>query len=385
VESESLGEDTRIWAHAHVMLGATVGCNCNIGEGVFVETGAFIGDGVTVKNGVAVWRGVHLEDQVFVGPQAVFTNDKNPRSPRSAHASERYHQESNWLCSTRVERGASIGANATILCGITIGAHALVAAGSVVTRDVPAHALVMGNPARITGKVCACGQRLERDATICRCGKQAPSLNDQPAPRDVFIHPKALVETNIIGEGTRVWAFAHVMKNVVIGSDCNICDGAFLESGCVLGRGVTIKTHVDVGEGVTIKDGVFVGPQVVFTNDLRPRSPRLALATQRYAKKDNWLLPTTVEEGATLGAGVVVSCGITVGAWSFSAAGAVLLQDVPPFALMMGNPARPIGYVCACSAKLDLRDGKAVCGDCGRGYHLYDGTLKPDRPIQLWE
>lgn len=202
---------------------------------------------------------------------------------------------------------------------------------------------------------------------------------------DIFIHPKALVETDTIGAGTRIWANVHVMKNVVIGPYCNICDGAFLESGCVLGRGVTIKTHVDVGEGVTIKDGVFVGPHVVFTNDLRPRSPRLALAAERYVKKSNWLLPTTIEEGATLGAGTVVSCGITIGAWSFAAAGSVLLQDVPPFALMMGNPARPIGFVCACAAKLDLKDGKTICPDCGRGYHLDDRTLKPNEPINLWK
>lgn len=363
---------------------ACIGSNCNIGEGVFIENGAFIGDGVTVKNGVAVWRGVHLEDFVFVGPQAVFTNDKNPRSPRSSEAGERYRHENTWLCATRVEKGASIGANATILCGITIGSHALVAAGSVVTRDIPAHALVMGNPARIVGKVCACGQRLDLNSKTCSCGKHVPDVSNKSA-RDVFIHPKALVETDDIGPGTRIWAFAHVMKNVVIGPDCNICDGAFLESGCVLGRGVTIKTHVDVGEGVTIKDGAFIGPHTVFTNDLRPRSPRLALAKARYADKNNWLSSTIVEEGVTLGAGTVVSSGITIGAWSFAAAGAVLLQDVPPFALMMGNPARPIGYVCACSAKLDVKDGKAVCADCGRGYHLHERTLKPDEPIQLWE
>jgi len=202
---------------------------------------------------------------------------------------------------------------------------------------------------------------------------------------DVFIHPKALVETDAIGPGTRIWANVHVMKNVVIGPDCNICDGAFLESGCAIGRGVTIKTHVDVGEGVTIKDGVFVGPHVVFTNDLRPRSPRLALAAPRYAEKKNWLVPTVVEEGATLGAGVVVSSGITIGAWSFSAAGSVILQDVPPFAFMLGNPARPIGFVCACAAKLNLQDGKAICAECARSYHLRDRALVPDQPIALWK
>ncbi|HMO49566.1 MAG TPA: acyltransferase [Kiritimatiellia bacterium] len=201
----------------------------------------------------------------------------------------------------------------------------------------------------------------------------------------VFIHPQALVETDLIGSGTRVWAFAHIMKGAVIGPDCNICDHSFIESGSVIGRGVTIKTHVDVGEAVTIKDGVFVGPQVVFTNDQRPRSPRLALAKARYAAKENWLRPTVVEEGATLGAGVVVSCGITIGAWSFAAAGAVLLQDVAPFTLVVGNPARPVGYVCACGAPLTLVDGKATCSECGKTYTLQGRTLVPDHPIDLWK
>lgn len=200
----------------------------------------------------------------------------------------------------------------------------------------------------------------------------------------VFIHPKALVETDTIGEGTRIWANVHVMKGVVIGPDCNICDGTFLESGCVIGRGVTIKTHVAVGEGVTIKDGAFIGPHVAFTNDLRPRSPRLNLAAPRYASKQNWLRPTIVEEGATLGAGAVVSCGITVGAWSFSAAGAVLLQDVPRFAMMMGNPARPIGFVCACGCNLQVSEGAATCIECARGYNLTGRELRPSRQIDLW-
>lgn len=201
----------------------------------------------------------------------------------------------------------------------------------------------------------------------------------------VFVHPQALVDSADIGEGTRVWAFAHVMKGAVIGRDCNICDHAFIESGAVLGRGVTIKTHVAVGEAVTIEDGVFVGPHVVFTNDQRPRSPRLPIAASRYAEKANWLQPTVVQTGATLGAGVVVGSGITVGAWSFAAAGAVLLQDVPPFALVMGNPARPIGFACACATKLDVTDGHATCAACGRTYRLDNRTLVPDQPIHPWE
>lgn len=205
------------------------------------------------------------------------------------------------------------------------------------------------------------------------------------ADSNIFIHPKALVETEAIGPGTRVWAHAHIMRGVTIGPQCNICDGVFIESGTVIGRGVTIKPQVALGEGVTIEDGVFIGPGVVFTNDLRPRSPRLALAAPRYADKDTWLLPTRIGTGATLGAGVTVSCGITVGAWSFSAAGAALLQSVPDFALMIGNPARQIGYVCACAENLSLQDGQATCKACGRSYALQQGRLQPTQPIQLWE
>jgi UDP-2-acetamido-3-amino-2,3-dideoxy-glucuronate N-acetyltransferase len=201
----------------------------------------------------------------------------------------------------------------------------------------------------------------------------------------VFIHPQALVESRDIGSGTRIWAFAHVMAGAVIGSDCNICDHSFIEAGAVIGRAVTVKTHVAVCEGVTLRDGVFVGPHAVFTNDRQPRSPRLGLARERYSEKERWLLPTVVGQGATLGAGAVVSCGITIGAWAFAAAGAVVLRDLAPFTLVMGNPARPVGYVCACGMRLALEDGRAACGACRRTYQLSGRILEPDQPIDLWK
>jgi UDP-2-acetamido-3-amino-2,3-dideoxy-glucuronate N-acetyltransferase len=153
VETDRIGAGTRVWAFAHVMEGATVGADCNLGDHVFVESGVAIGNGVTLKNGVAVYRGVHLADGVFVGPNAVFTNDRRPRS-RGAWTLE----------ATRIEEGATIGANATIRCGITIGRYAFVAAGAVVTADVAAHALVAGNPARRRGWVCRCGRDLRAEA-----------------------------------------------------------------------------------------------------------------------------------------------------------------------------------------------------------------------------
>ncbi len=149
VESAAIGAHTRIWAFAHVLPGAVIGTDCNICDGVFVENDVRIGDRVTVKCGVQLWDGVTLEDDVFVGPNATFTNDNFPRSKVRP---ERFAR-------TVVRSGASIGANATILPGITVGPRAMVGAGAVVTRDVPANAIVVGNPATIRGYVDAAAAR----------------------------------------------------------------------------------------------------------------------------------------------------------------------------------------------------------------------------------
>jgi len=160
-ESDDLGAGTRVWAFAHVMKGAVVGRDCNLGDHAFVESGARIGDRVTVKNMVHVWDRVVVEDEAFLGPNMVFTNDKIPRVA--------WKRPPEAFLPTRVGRGASIGANATVVCGVTIGALAFVGAGAVVTRDVPPHGLVVGNPARLTGWVCDCGERLA-DATVTAAG-----------------------------------------------------------------------------------------------------------------------------------------------------------------------------------------------------------------------
>ncbi|MCC6830670.1 MAG: N-acetyltransferase [Thermoleophilia bacterium] len=172
-ETDRIGEGTRIWAFAHVLPGAVVGRDCNIGDHCYVESGAVIGDGVTIKNGVMVWDGVTLEDGVFVGPGAIFTNDLRPRSPRGGDAGDRYAGDA-WLTPTVVGRGATIGAGAVILSGLRIGDHAMVGAGAIVTREVPRHALVVGNPARVRGWVCACGHRLaDRGADCPDCGSRS--------------------------------------------------------------------------------------------------------------------------------------------------------------------------------------------------------------------
>lgn len=169
VESEQIGEGTRIWAFVHILPGASIGADCNVGDHCYVESGATVGDRVTIKNGVAVWDGVVLEDGVFVGPSVVFTNDKRPRSPRLPEARDRYADE-GWLERTVVRHGATLGAGSIILPGVEIGEFAFVAAGSLVTRDVPAHALVAGQPARVRGWVCRCGADIEpvdQGPTVC--------------------------------------------------------------------------------------------------------------------------------------------------------------------------------------------------------------------------
>lgn len=142
-ESPAIGAGTRVWAFAHVLPGAVIGADCNICDHVFIENDVRLGDRVTIKCGVQLWDGVELEDDVFVGPNVTFTNDLFPRS----------RQRPATYARTRVERGASIGANATILANTTIGQHAMVGAGAVVTRPVPPNAIVVGNPARIVGYV----------------------------------------------------------------------------------------------------------------------------------------------------------------------------------------------------------------------------------------
>lgn len=160
-----IGKGTRIWAGVHIMSGAQVGEGCNIGENCFIEGGVVIGDHVTVKNNIALYSGVVVEDDVFLGPSCAFTNVVNPRS---------FISRKDEFRRTIVRKGASIGANATIICGHSVGQYAMVGAGAVVTRDVPDYALVYGNPAKAHSYVCQCGEKLKfvGDRAACLvCGK----------------------------------------------------------------------------------------------------------------------------------------------------------------------------------------------------------------------
>lgn len=159
-ESARIGSGAKIWHFSHVMAGAEIGPECILGQNVFVASTAKIGGHVKIQNNVSIFDGVELEAEVFCGPSVVFTNVINPRSliPRREEFKK-----------TLVRRGATLGANATILCGITIGSYAFVGAGSVVTKDVPDHALVYGNPGRLHGWVCRCGVKLKKSGRAWLC------------------------------------------------------------------------------------------------------------------------------------------------------------------------------------------------------------------------
>ncbi len=160
-EGAQIGDGTRIWHHAHVRSGCVIGQNCNIGKNCYIDEGAKIGNRVKIQNNVSVYHGVEIEDDVFVGPCVVFTNDFYPRA-----------FSTDWeVTKTLIKKGASLCANCTIVCGNTIGEYATVGAGSVVTKDVPAHALVVGNPAKQIGWVCTCGRKLEKSMKCKKCGE----------------------------------------------------------------------------------------------------------------------------------------------------------------------------------------------------------------------
>ena len=162
-QGAQVGSGTRIWHFSHIMAGAKIGKNCSLGQNVNVGSRAVLGNGVKVQNNVSIYDDVVIEDEVFCGPSMVFTNVINPRA---------FIERKQEYKKTIVRRGASIGANATIVCGVTLGAYCFVGAGSVVTKDVSDYALVYGSPARQHGWVCTCGVKLNQELTCPECGKK---------------------------------------------------------------------------------------------------------------------------------------------------------------------------------------------------------------------
>ncbi len=178
-----IGAGTRIWHFVHIRRGARIGRNCNIGKDVYIDVGVSIGNNVKIQNFVSIYRGVTIEDDVFIGPHATFTNDLYPRA----------FNESWELIPTKVKKGASIGANATIVCGVTIGEYSMVGAGAVVTKDVPPHALVVGNPARIVGFVCFCGKPL-RDEDLIAVGEDFTTFKCRYCGKEVKVSKQSYEE-----------------------------------------------------------------------------------------------------------------------------------------------------------------------------------------------
>lgn len=187
------------------------------------------------------------------------------------------------------------------------------------------------------------------------------------AVKRYFVHAQALVESEEIGRGTRIWAFAHVLPGARIGDNCNICDHAFIETGAVLGNNVTVKNGVAIWWGVTVEDNVFLGPNCVLTNDANPRA---------YIKKPGSSLATTIiRANATVGANATILCGTEIGRYAFVGAGAVVLRTVPDFALVVGNPARQVGWMCRCARRLPIPasatlNSSTMCPQCGEQFRV---------------
>ncbi len=190
---------------------------------------------------------------------------------------------------------------------------------------------------------------------------------------DYFVHESSYVDDGaVIGAGTKIWHFCHVLPGAVIGERCNLGQNVVVMGGTRIGTNVKIQNNVSIYEGVVLEDDVFCGPSCVFTNVMNPRSHISRKAEYRQ---------TLVRRGATIGANATVICGATLGEYSFIGAGAVVRGEVPAYALMVGVPARRVGWMCQCGIRLDVVDRHATCNACGARYEETGGLLRQiDRP-----
>lgn len=182
------------------------------------------------------------------------------------------------------------------------------------------------------------------------------------------VHSSAIVDEGArIGLGTRIWHFSHVMPTAVIGEGCNIGQNCFIDNKVLIGNGVKIQNNVSVYNGVVVEDDVFLGPSMVFTNVMNPRS---------FIERKHEFRPTFLRKGCTIGANATIVCGVEIGRYALIGAGSVIIRDVPDYALMVGNPARQIGWVSQTGERLHFDpDGKALCGPEGCSYRLSDGAV----------
>ena len=192
-----------------------------------------------------------------------------------------------------------------------------------------------------------------------------------PQESSYFVHESSYVDDpSVIGRGTKIWHFCHVMKNSRIGEHCNIGQNVVISPDVTIGNNVKIQNNVSIYTGCVLEDDVFCGPSTVFTNVVNPRS---------HVSRKNEYQVTLVKRGATLGANCTVVCGHTIGRYAFIGAGAVVTRDVPDYALVYGNPARVQGWICACGIKLDFRGRQAQCASCSGSY------LKEGQCVTLME
>ena len=189
---------------------------------------------------------------------------------------------------------------------------------------------------------------------------------------DYFVHESSYVDDGaVIGKGSKVWHFSHVMAGAVIGERCNLGQNVVVMPGTRLGNNVKVQNNVSIYEGVVLEDDTFCGPSCVFTNVMNPRS---------HVSRKHEYRTTLVRRGASIGANATIVCGVTLGEFCFIGAGAVVNRDVPAYALMVGVPARRAGWMCQCGERLSLHDGKAACGACGATYQESGGVLRQIAP-----
>jgi len=187
--------------------------------------------------------------------------------------------------------------------------------------------------------------------------------------KEYFVHPSSEIEKGVkIGPDTKIWHFCHIMKGAKIGKGCSVGQNVFVGSGVKIGNYIKIQNNVSVYEGVTLKDFVFCGPSMVFTNDITPRS--------KYPKKGEYV-KTLVKEGASIGANATIVCGNALGKHCFVGAGAVVVEDIPDYAIVVGVPAKIVGWMCECGRGLQFEDKKAICPNCKRKY------LKNKKKVKL--
>jgi len=197
-----------------------------------------------------------------------------------------------------------------------------------------------------------------QDALTAPAASKTPPVNGR---HSYFAHESAVIDENVeIGEGSTIWHFSHVLKNCRVGDHCRIGQNVVIGPDVRIGHNVKIQNNVSVYEGVTLEDDVFCGPSMVFTNVINPRSEIKRMAELR---------PTLVRRGATLGANCTIVCGVTIGEYAFVGAGAVVTRDVPDFALVVGNPARQIGWMCACGNRIEVHGHDGICRTCQKRYH----------------